>query len=172
MITDLKKVSIYLSLVLKYKPEYAGVTLDEYGWTNVSDLIQGVSKKYPIDIDILEEIVYTDNRQRYQFNHNHTRIRATRRTLNSKTDLVRSKPPENLYFVASKKQIDAIDRDGLMPKESRYVRLTDNIKPNKTAFAYRISSGLMHNASFIFYRSNNGDWLTERIPRGFIEKVR
>ena len=36
-----KKVSKFLSLVLRHQPEAAGVTLDDQGWVDVAELIEG-----------------------------------------------------------------------------------------------------------------------------------
>lgn len=43
---ELTRISRFLCLVLRHKPEAAGVKLDEHGWANVDALITGVSKKY------------------------------------------------------------------------------------------------------------------------------
>lgn len=62
---NLTKTSKYLSLILRHKPETIGITLDEHGWANVDDLIAGIAKTHACDMDILEEIVRTDEKQRY-----------------------------------------------------------------------------------------------------------
>lgn len=72
-ITD---TSRFISLILRHKPETIGITLDEHGWANVKDLIEGIKKTRPFDMDMLEEIVRTDNKQRYSFNEDKTLIRA------------------------------------------------------------------------------------------------
>ena len=63
---DLPRISRDISLILRHKPWVAGITLDHHGWADVEELLAGVSKKYPIDKGILEEIVRTDNKQRKQ----------------------------------------------------------------------------------------------------------
>ncbi|MDE6579197.1 MAG: RNA 2'-phosphotransferase, partial [Ruminiclostridium sp.] len=59
---DLKKTSIFISLILRHKPETIGISLDKHGWANVDELIKGINKTegYNIDFDILEEIVRAD----------------------------------------------------------------------------------------------------------------
>lgn len=64
-LTDTSK---FLSLILRHKPEVIGIKLDEHGWADVSELISGISKTRPFDMKMLEEIVRTDNKQRYSFN--------------------------------------------------------------------------------------------------------
>ena len=36
-----KKMSVFLSLVLRHQPDAAGITLDEHGWADVEELIEG-----------------------------------------------------------------------------------------------------------------------------------
>ena len=73
---SLKSTSKYLSLILRHHPEAAGVTLDEHGWADVDQLIAGVSRTRPLTRELLEEIVRTDEKQRYSFNGDRTKIRA------------------------------------------------------------------------------------------------
>ena len=73
---DLIKTSRFISLILRHKPETIGITLDEHGWANVEELIVGVNKKYPIDMQIIEKIVNEDDKNRYSFNEDKTMIRA------------------------------------------------------------------------------------------------
>lgn len=49
---NLIKISRFISLILRHKPETIGITLDEHGWANVEELIIGVNKKYPIDMQL------------------------------------------------------------------------------------------------------------------------
>ena len=74
---DLTRISKYISLILRHKPEVIGIQLDAHGWADVNALLAGISKKYFIDQDILEEIVRSDSKQRYVFNEDRTRIRAS-----------------------------------------------------------------------------------------------
>lgn len=59
------KTSRYISLILRHKPEATGIRLDKNGWANAGKLIRGVSKTHPLDMALLEEIVATDDKQRY-----------------------------------------------------------------------------------------------------------
>ncbi len=38
----LDKLSVFISLVLRHKPDAAGIQLDEHGWANVDELIEGL----------------------------------------------------------------------------------------------------------------------------------
>ena len=75
MKTD-RQTSKYISLILRHHPETIGITLDEHGWADVDELIAGVSKTHPLDLDKLQEIVRTDEKGRYSFNEDGSKIRA------------------------------------------------------------------------------------------------
>ena len=64
---SLIRTSRYISMILRHKPEKIGITLDEHGWAKVDELIEGVNQTHPLNFSILEEIVKTDNKQRYAF---------------------------------------------------------------------------------------------------------
>ena len=73
----LDKLSVFISLVLRHKPDTVGINLDEHGWANVEELIDGINNTgRKIDMEVLEAIVRTDNKQRYSFNEDRTLIRA------------------------------------------------------------------------------------------------
>ena len=65
---DLTRISKYISLILRHKPEVIGIQLDAHGWADVNALLAGISRKYPINRDILDEIVGRDEKQWYSFN--------------------------------------------------------------------------------------------------------
>ena len=69
---NLTSTSKFVSLILRHKPETIGIQLDEHGWANVDELIAGISKTRKFNREILEEIVRTDNKQRFTFNEDKT----------------------------------------------------------------------------------------------------
>ena len=48
----MKKTSIFISLILRHKPEVIGITLDAKGWADVNELIDGINAtgNYRIDL--------------------------------------------------------------------------------------------------------------------------
>lgn len=74
---NLENISKYMCLILRHKPETIGITLDEHGWANVDELIDGIRKDNPgFDLGHLYEIVKTDSKGRYSFNEDKTLIRC------------------------------------------------------------------------------------------------
>lgn len=120
-----KETSKYISLVLRHKPDVIGITLDEHGWANVDELIAGVSKTHPINMDILEQIVSEDEKHRYSFNEDKTLIRANQgHSIPVDVELEEKEPPEILFHGTGEKYVDSINKSGLIPKSRLYVHLS------------------------------------------------
>ena len=115
---DLQKVGRSIGLVLRHKPETIRITLDEHGWANVDELISGIAEKHQgFSKEILEEIVRTDNKQRYSFNADKTKIRANQgHSINVDVELEEKEPPEYLYHGTGKKYFSSIMEQCLLPK--------------------------------------------------------
>ena len=64
------KTSKFIALILRHKPETIGIALDEHGWADVQELIDGINAtgKHHLNMNLLEEFVRTDEKQRYSFN--------------------------------------------------------------------------------------------------------
>ena len=174
----LNEISKYISLILRHKPETNGITLDEHGWANVDELIAGIAKTHSFDMAMLEEIVATDNKQRYSFNEDHTLIRANQgHSIPVDVELKEVVPPEILYHGTGEKYVASIDEQGLVPKSRLYVHLS---KDEETAVnvgkrhgkpvVYKVHSGEMHRDGYVFYQSVNGVWLTKSVPVKYLEK--
>ena len=63
-----KNVSVYLSFLLRHKPEDIGLEMDRHGWVSVAELIEGVNRKgiYTLNLAQLENIVAQDRKGRYR----------------------------------------------------------------------------------------------------------
>lgn len=127
------KLSIFISLVLRHNPDAAGITLDEHGWANVEELINGInSTGRKIDMTILEEIVRTDNKQRYSFNADKSLIRANQgHSIPVDVELTEQEPPEFLYHGTADRFLESIMVEGLKPMSRIYVHLSKDIKTAK-----------------------------------------
>jgi len=176
---SLNETSKFISLILRHKPEVIGISLDEHGWANVSELIEGISKQQPFDMAMLEEIVATDNKQRYSFNEDKTLIRANQgHSIPVDVELPEKEPPEFLWHGTGEKYTESIDKIGLIPKSRLYVHLSADestakavgIRHGKLAM-YKVKSGEMFNDGYKFYLSVNGVWLTKNVPVEYLEKV-
>jgi len=177
---SLNSLSKYISLILRHKPEVIGIKLDEHGWADVIELVNGISKnKCEFNIDILEEIVKTDNKQRYSFNEDKTLIRANQgHSISVDVELEECKPPEYLWHGTGEKYTLSIDKIGLIPKSRLYVHLSKNIdtalsvgKRHGKPIIYKVLSKKMYDNGIKFYLSKNGVWLTKNVSIEYLEKT-
>lgn len=176
---SLNKTSRFISMILRHKPGVIGITLDEHGWANVSELVEGVNKVHPLDMETLEEIVRTNEKQRFSFNEDKTKIRANQgHTIPVDVELDEKDPPEVLYHGTGEKYVESIDCTGLVPRQRLYVHLsTDKEMAAKVGqrhgkpVVYRVNSGQMAKEGFTFYLSVNGVWLTKAVPVQYLEKL-
>jgi putative RNA 2'-phosphotransferase len=170
--------SRFLALILRHKPEAVGIELDEHGWANVEDLVEGIAKTRDFSVEVLEEIVSTDSKGRYSFNEDHTMIRANQgHSIAVDVELEQSVPPAALYHGTGEKYAASIDETGLMPKGRLYVHLSVDEKTATCVGArhgvpvvYVVDSGAMHADGFDFYLSKNGVWLTKAVPAKCLSK--
>lgn len=177
-VMSLQDTSKFMSLILRHKPETIGICLDEHGWANVDELIAGIAKTREFNREILEEIVRTDNKQRYSFNEDKTLIRANQgHSIPVDVELEETEPPKYLYHGTGEKYRESIDAIGLIPKSRLYVHLSSDIdtaikvgKRHGIPIVYRVWSGKMYKDGYKFYKSVNGVWLTKEVPTKFIKR--
>lgn len=175
---DLKNTSKYISLILRHKPEVIGITLDEHGWADVEQLIEGIRKTQSFDMQMLEEIVTTDNKQRYSFNEDKSLIRANQgHSIPVDVELKETAPPEYLWHGTGQKYVESIDKQGLIPKSRLYVHLSKDYQTAITVgnrhgkpVVYRVHSEQMAQDGYHFFCSVNGVWLTKNVPTKYLEK--
>lgn len=169
---NLDQLSKFLSFILRHKPESIGITLDEHGWANVEDLLAGINKTQFIDMAMLEEIVATDNKQRYSFNEDRTLIRANQgHSIPVDVELEKKEPPEYLWHGTGEKFVASIKEQGLIPKSRLYVHLSPDYDTavkvgtrHGKPVIFKVASGQMAAEGYDFYCSVNGVWLTKKVP--------
>jgi len=175
----LDKLSVFISLVLRHKPDAAGIQLDEHGWANVDELLEGVNNTgRKIDMDMLEEIVMTDNKQRYSFNVDKTLIRANQgHSIPVDVELEEKQPPQYLYHGTADRFLKSIMSEGIKPMSRLYVHLSNDeetaVKVGKRhgkPVILKIRAKEMWKDGIKFYLSQNGVWLTKYVDKKYVEK--
>lgn len=173
------KLSVFISLILRHQPGAAGIQLDEHGWADVSELIAGINAAgRTIDMEILEEIVRTDEKGRYSFNEDKTLIRANQgHSIPVDVELQEKMPPEFLYHGTAERFLESILAQGLKPMSRLYVHLSKDTetavkvgKRHGKPVVLKVRSGEMHRAGFKFYLSENGVWLVSHVPVNYLEE--
>lgn len=178
---DNKKLSIFLSLLLRHKPEKIGLHIEKYGaWANIDELIEKINNnsKYEIDRGLLEEIVREDEKQRYKISDDGKKIRASQgHSIDVIIDMEIKRPPEILFHGTPVENVDSILQKGILKGTRNYVHLSKDIqtaltvgsRKHKQPAVFNVRAGDMHNDGYIFYLSENNVWLTDFVPKDYIE---
>ncbi|WP_460972714.1 RNA 2'-phosphotransferase [Spirosoma migulaei] len=168
------RISKLLSLVLRHRPTLLGIELDTNGWTDVDTLLS----KAQIDRPTLDHVVDTNNKKRFSFNDDKTRIRANQGhsvevELGYKAEL----PPKLLYHGTGSTSVTYILRMGLEKRKRHHVHLSSD---SETAYkvgqrhgvpvVLEIDAEQMSKDNIEFYLSANGVWLTEQVPPKYIKR--
>ena len=174
---NLIKVSKKLSYLLRHCTDPLYIDL-KGGWADVNQIITVLKSKYSeTDLKVLEKIVDNDEKGRYSFNSDHTKIRANQG--HSIPDVIiemeQPDPPELLYHGTATRFLPTILEEGLKPMTRQYVHISAD---PETA----TEIGMRHGKPVVLeirakevtadghrlYRSSNGVWLAKEVPIKYI----
>lgn len=170
----------FISLILRHKPETIGIALDEHGWADVSELLAGIQKQgINITMERLEKIVETNNKKRYSFSEDKTRIRANQgHSINVDVELKEAIPPIVLYHGTATKYMEDIYKNGILHKNRLYVHLSKDVETainvgtrHGTPVVLEIDTKKMLDDGYKFYLSENDVWLTSDITPNYFHEI-
>ncbi|CAM1353306.1 putative RNA 2'-phosphotransferase [Tenacibaculum ascidiaceicola] len=174
-----KRISKFLSLILRHQPEKIGLKLDSSGWASIEELLNKSSNNgVTFTKDELEFIVKNNDKQRFSLNENQTKIRANQgHSLKNVAIVTETKtPPPFLYHGTVAKFIPSIKENGLQKMSRQHVHLSSDLETAKKVGSRRgkpiiltVQSGAMYKKGYEFFLSENGVWLTNLVPAEFIE---
>lgn len=161
-----------LSYLLRHDNSYQ---FDEHGYRDVNELVekQGFTK------ELLDAIVETNDKKRYEFSEDKKKIRARQgHSVNVNVELNQAVPPDELFHGTAVRFIDSIEENGINSGTRQYVHLS---KDRETA----VNVGKRHGRPCIiiidtkqmvkdnikFYLSNNDVWLTKFVDKKYIKEV-
>ncbi|WP_449388827.1 RNA 2'-phosphotransferase [Chryseobacterium lineare] len=172
-----KKISKFLSLILRHKPETINLNLDENGWADVEELKEKCSNHaIHFTLEDLDEVVETNDKRRFIFNEDKTRIRANQgHSIDIDLALNPQQPPEFLYHGTAQANLDSILDKGIEKRNRQHVHLSSD-KETATKVGMRhgkpviltIMTGQMFKEGILFYLSENNVWLTDFIDPKYI----
>ena len=176
---EIKRISKFLSLLVRHRQETIGLNLDTHGWAEVEELrTKSAKHNVRFTLEQLDEVVETNNKKRFIFNDDKTKIRANQGHSLKTVDLEfkNIEPDEFLYHGTVDKFMSLIKEGGLKKMNRQHVHLS---KDRDTAInvgsrrgkpiILSVRSGQMYRDGFEFYRSENGVWLTDKVPTKYIE---
>lgn len=172
-----KKISKFLSLILRHKPETINLILDENGWANVEELItKSTNDSQGFTFEELDEIVQTNDKKRFIFNEDKTKIRANQgHSIDVDLALKPQQPPEFLYHGTAENNVNSILKNGIEKRNRQHVHLSQD-KETATKVGMRhgkpiiltIKTGKMSQDGILFYLSENSVWLTDFVAAEYI----
>lgn len=162
-----------MSLILRHNPQAIGIKLDHAGWASVDGLLKGMKRKgHTLSFKQLEEIVNSNDKQRYSFNADKSKIRANQgHSIDVDLQLEDQQPPDWLYHGTASRFMDSIQQQGLQKRQRHHVHLS---KDKETAHdvgsrhgkpvILTIAAAVMYRDGYQFYCSDNGVWLVDSVP--------
>ena len=172
------KISKFLSLILRHKPEEVGLTLEENGWVKVTDLIKACSDYGKIfTLNELREVVETNEKKRFAFDETGEKIRASQgHSVEVEIEFEKRTPPVILYHETAEKNVGEIFANGLKKMNRHHVHLSADIETaRKVGIRYgkpvifEIDTAKMLSENFEFFVSANEVWLVNEIPSKFLK---
>ena len=161
-----------LSFLLRHDTEYR---FDEHGYREVQDLVQnhGFTK------DEIVELVETNDKQRYEFNDDKSKIRARQgHSVNINVDLKETLPPDVLFHGTATRFLPSIKEKGILKMSRNYVQLSENFdiamevgKRHGKPVVLAVDTKTMREDGVKFYLSNNNVWLTEFVDSKYIPVI-
>ena len=172
------RLSKFLSFVLRHQPEAVGLSLDAAGWVEVDALLRACAEHgRRMSPEDLAEVVRENDKQRFAFSEDGRRIRASQ---GHSTDVAlgyaEAEPPEVLFHGTVARALPSIRDKGLTRMKRHHVHLSPDEATAKSVggrrgrpVVLRVRAREMRAAGHVFYRTDNGVWLTEAVPSAFID---
>lgn len=177
MSKEMIRLSKFLSLILRHDPEKVGLVLEEGGWVEVHTLLVALQKAgHRVDESLLHQVVRENDKQRFAFNEDSTKIRANQgHSVRVDLGLHPIPPPEILYHGTATRFLESILATGLQPQSRTYVHLSPDYDTAVKVGArhgkpvvLKVEAARMVADGFLFYRADNGVWLTEQVPSQYL----
>ncbi len=178
--TRLVKISKSLSKHLRHDPAGLGLTLAPGGWVRVDDLLAACARRHlSLSRAELDEVVARNNKQRFSFDETGTLIRANQgHSVDVDLQLEPAVPPDMLYHGTGHQTAPIIAREGLQKMRRHHVHLSGDMETARAVGArhgrpviFTVDAAAMAAGGHVFYRSDNGVWLTDAVPPEFLREM-
>ncbi len=169
-----------LSLLLRHKPEEAGLILGEGGWVSVDDLLAGLQRLgKPMTRADIDRLVRTSDKQRFTLSEDSNMIRAAQgHSVDVEMNHAPAIPITDLYHGTAHRFLDAILASGLAPMSRQHVHLSSDVETavrvgqrHGRPVVLRVDAERMHADGYVFFRADNGVWLTNAVPAGYLDQI-
>ena len=171
------KKSKFLSLILRHNPGAVGLVLDPAGWVDVTELLAAMAAHgRPMSRAELDQVVADNDKQRFAFDADGTRIRASQgHSVPVELGYTDAEPPALLFHGTHPSALDSIRREGLRPMRRHDVHLSPDAATATRVGARRgrpvvltVDAARMAADGHRFRVSANGVWLTDAVPPQYL----
>lgn len=171
-----KKISKYLSYILRHKPESINLILDSEGWADIDEIIEKTTDFKLTKVDI-EYMVEENDKQRFAIKDN--KIRANQgHSIKIDLALNPKKPPSILYHGTATRFLVSIKKEGLTSQSRQYVHLSQDketalqvAKRHGKPTILEIDALEMYQDEYKFFLSQNGVWLVDNVPIKYFREL-
>jgi putative RNA 2'-phosphotransferase len=174
-----RKISKFLSLLLRHKPEKLNLILDDEGYVEVKLLLKALRNNRwdTFTKEDLDRVVETNNKKRFAYSENGLRIRASQgHSINVNLGLASIKPPKFLYHGTVNKFLNAIKLEGLKKGSRQHVHLSIDEDTATNVGSRRgkpviltINAEKMYQDGLKIFLSANKVWLTDFVPTEYVQ---
>lgn len=170
-------LSKFLSYVLRHRPDEIGLELDAGGWASVDELLERAADHgRAISRDALEAVVASNDKRRFRLSDDGRRIRASQgHSIPVDLGLEPREPPATLFHGTAARFLDAIRVEGLRPAARHHVHLSTDPETARAVGARHgspvillVDGAAMQRDGHVFFRSENGVWLTDHVPPRYL----
>jgi putative RNA 2'-phosphotransferase len=178
---DRRRLSKFLSLVLRHEPERFGLRLDEQGSVPLADLLSAMRRHrewQAVTEEQIREVVLTSDKQRFEIFGDRIRARYGH-SVEQRVSYPEVEPPDLLYHGTSPRSLPSIRTEGLHPMKRQYVHLSTDPEqaravgqrhaPEPVVLSVRARDAWQ--AGVQFYQPEERLYLAEAIPAAFISGV-
>ncbi len=174
------RISKYLSKHLRHQPERLGLELLPGGWVEVETLLAAASKNgFEISLFELQQVVATNDKQRFAFNDSGDLIRANQgHSIDVDLQLLVQNPPDLLYHGTHSQAVTAILATGLQKMSRHHVHLTTDLTMALKVGGRRgkgeifaVDALSMVTNGYNFYCTDNDVWLVDAVPPQYLARL-
>jgi putative RNA 2'-phosphotransferase len=175
---DVRKISKFLSYILRHRPDEIGLNLDAEGWADISELLEKSQRKIFLTRSLLDIVVEDNDKKRFRISDDGLKIRASQgHSLNVNLNLQPQIPPDILFHGTATRFLSSILKDGLKSGSRQFVHLSNDRDTAHTvgsrhgsAVILTVAAGEMVKGGHKFYLSDNGVWLTDAVAPRYLSQ--
>jgi len=168
---ELKRISKYLSFILRHQPDSIGLELSDEGWANIKELISK-TRKFKLTREVINTVVETNDKKRFLFSEDGERIKANQgHSIDVKLELEPIEPPDVLLHGTAERFLEPILREGLTKQQRHHVHLSETQKTALNVGARYGKPVLLKIDSKLMHEEGYDVWLVDYVPIKYFVKT-